>query len=197
MHRRTTPRVKRGKVQKKHRWELTPDYAHGRFDELRFEIQSPGRGYRHLLGRRDVERFLALLPDWDELSTGLQAVLLTPGEPRVEGYHYPGVVAVCAWEQDLWAVVDREHVNQHEELFLALGVAQEPLPGGRVRLLWTRPQARAYQLLHVLLHELGHHHDRITTRSCRGTARGEPYAEAYAHRYAREVWDGYSRAFAE
>lgn len=195
MHPRTTPGVRRGEVQRKHRWELTPDYAHGRFDELRFDRQAPGREYRHLLGRRDVERFLALLPDWEELSTGLEAVLLTRGEPGLEGYHYPGVVAVCAWQRELWQVVEREHVDAHEELFRELGVAREPLPGGRVRLLWTRPQVRAYQLLHVLLHELGHHHDRMTTRSQRGCARGEPYAEAYAHRHADELREGYSRAF--
>ena len=197
MHRRTTPRVKRGKVQKKHRWTLTPDYAHGRFDELRFDRQAPGRGYQHLLGRRDVERFLGLLPDWDELSIGLQAVLLVPGEPRVEGYSYPGVVAVCAWPQELWNIVHGQHADDHEDLLRALDVAREPIPGDRVRLLWTRPQARAYQLLHVLLHELGHHHDRMTTRSRRESARGEPYAEAYADRYAEQVWDSYAQAFAE
>jgi hypothetical protein len=197
VHRRTTPRVKRGKVQKKHRWELTPDYAHGRFDGLRFDRRAPGRGYRHLLGRRDVERFLALLPDWDGLSTGLQAVLLTPGESNLDGYHYPGVVAVCAWPQELWQVVYQEHVDEHEDLFRELDVARESLPDGRVRLLWTRPQARAYQLLHVLLHELGHHHDRMTTRSRTTCARGEPYAEAYAQRYAGELWENYARAFAE
>ena len=197
MHRRTTPRVKGGKVQKKHRWELTPDYAHGRLDELRFDRQAPGRGYQHLLGRRDVERFIALLPDWDELSTGLQAVLLTRGEPRLDGYYNRGVVAVCAWPQDLWRVVHGQHVDDHDEVLRALDVARERLPGDRVRLLWTRPQARAYQLLHILLHELGHHHDLMTTRSRRECARGESYAEAYAHRYAEQVWESYARAFGE
>jgi hypothetical protein len=196
VHRRTTPGVRRGTVQKKHRWELTPDFAHGRFDELRFDSQAPGRGYRHLLGRRDVERFIALLPDWEELSTGLEAVLLTPGEPGLDGYHCPGVVAVCAWPQGLWQVVHREHVDEHEDLLRSLDVVTESLPRGRVRLRWTRPQARAYQLLHVLLHELGHHHDRMTTRSRRGSARGERYAEAYAHRNAGELWESYVRAFA-
>jgi hypothetical protein len=176
---------------------LTPDYAHGRFDELRFDSQAPGRGYRHLLGRRDVERFIGLLPDWDELSIGLEAVLLTPGEPGLDGYHDPGVVAVCAWPQDLWQIVHQEHVDEHEDFFRALDVVRESLPGGWVRLRWMRPQARAYQLLHVLLHELGHHHDRMTTRTQRRSARGEPYAEAYAHRYAGELWESYWRAFVE
>ena len=93
--------------------------------------------------------------------------------------------------------MNRQHVDEHEDLFRELDVAREPLPGSRVRLRWTRPQARAYQLLHVLLHELGHHHDRMMTRSQRRSARGEPYAEAYAHRYAGELWESYSRAFAE
>jgi len=197
VHRTTTPGVTRGKVQKKHRREPTADDAHGRVDELWFDRQAPGRGYQHLLGRRDVERFLGLLPDWDELSIGLEAVLLVPGEAGLDGYHSPGVVAVCAWPRELWHVVHGQHADDHEDLLRALDVAREPLPGDRVRLLWTRPQARAYQLLHVLLHELGHHHDRMTTRSRSRSARGEPYAEAYAHRCAERVWDSYARAFAE
>jgi hypothetical protein len=197
VHRSTTPRVKRGKVQKKHRWEQTRTTRTAASTNCGSTASPPAGGYRHLLGRRDVERFTAVLPDWDELSAGLQGVLLTRGEPRLDGYHSPGVVAVCAWQQGLWQVVDQEHVDEHEDLFRELDVAREPLPRGRVRLLWTRPQARAYQLLHVLLHELGHHHDRMTTRSRRGSARGEPYAEVYAHRYEGELWEGYARAFAE
>ncbi len=124
-------------------------------------------------------------------------MLLTQGEPRLDGYYDPGVVAVCAWPQDPWQVVHGQHVDDHDEVLRALDVARERLPGDRVRLLWTRPQARAYQLLHILLHELGHHHDLMTTRTRRECARGEPYAEAYAHRYAEQVWESYARAFGE
>lgn len=195
VHRRTTPGVVAGRVQRKNRRELTPDYAHGRFEGLRFDRRSPGRGYRHVVGRRDVDRFVRLLPEWDELSTGLEGIVLAPGEPRVEGWCTPGVVALCAWQADLETVEHRVHVEDHAEVLDVLGVRWEPLPRDRARVLWTEPTVRAYQLLHVLLHELGHHHDRMTTRSQRECSRGEGYAEAYATRHAARVLDDYLRVF--
>ena len=62
-------------------------------------------------------------------------------------------------------------------------------------LRFTEPQARAYQLLHILPHELGHHHDRITSRRGRRAGRGEPYAEAYANRVLEDIWPSYAREF--
>ena len=65
-----------------------------------------------------------------------------------------------------------------------------------VRVRWSEPSARAYQLLHILLHELGHHHDRMTTRSRPDRPpRGEPYAEAYAHRHEALIWERYLERF--
>lgn len=40
----------------------------------------------------DVERFIELLPDWEELSRGLDAVVLAPGSHYSYGYHRSGVV---------------------------------------------------------------------------------------------------------
>lgn len=189
--RRTTPKVKRGQVQRKHNHALTPDYVNGRF-----ERQSPGRGYRHLVGKRDVERFLALLPEWDQMSVGLEAILLAPAERAgPEGWCTKGVVALCAWPEGLWQVSHADHARDHAEILEALDVPSERLPGDRVRLLWTVETARAYQLLHVLLHELGHHHDVMSTRTKRYMSRGEGFAEAYAERHAGRVLEQYLRVF--
>ena len=38
--------------------------------------QRPGQGHRHLLTKRQLYQFIDLLPDWEELSLGLKAVLL-------------------------------------------------------------------------------------------------------------------------
>jgi hypothetical protein len=57
---------------------------------------------------------------------------------------------------------------------------------------WTEPQARAFQLLHILPHELGHHHDRITSRQQHTLGRGEPYAERYANQVLETLWPSYT-----
>jgi hypothetical protein len=63
----------------------------------------PGKGFRHLPKQRDVEAFIELLPDWHELSVGLNAIVLASGSDNdCMGWHEPGVVHVCAWEEDLW-----------------------------------------------------------------------------------------------
>jgi hypothetical protein len=77
-----------------HRLTITPDRRR----------KSTARGtssYRHLLKRRDVECFLEIVPDWHELSTGLNAIVLAPHGDCM-GWHEPGVVHVCAWEEELW-----------------------------------------------------------------------------------------------
>jgi hypothetical protein len=97
MHRKTAPKVKSGRVQKKNRWAETT-----RLDSIPLvERERPGDGYRHLLKVRDIEAFIGLLPEWDELSRGLDRIVLAAGEDGM-GYHELGTVAICAWEKDLW-----------------------------------------------------------------------------------------------
>jgi hypothetical protein len=142
-----------------------------------------------------MERFIALLPDWDELADGLQYVVLDAGEHNVDGWHDPGTVGLLAWDRDLWRHSSPDFVQEHQWLYDRLGVETVPEDETSVIVRWTEPTAKAYQLLHVFLHELGHHHDRMTTRSRNATARGERYAEAYANRYANQIWDAYEGEF--
>ena len=192
--RKTAPKVQGGRALRKNKWTLSTHYSQTREPEIRIDRQRPGRGYRHLLGKADVERFIALLPDWDELAAGLDAIVLAPGEPDTEGFHNTGVVAVCAWEADLWVTYHPGHYEEHRWITEKIGVPADRLKGA-VRLRWTEDTARAYQLLHVLLHELGHHHDRVTTRSQSRAARGEPYAEEYARRYFDQIFEQYRVSF--
>jgi len=144
--------------------------------------------------QRDIEAFIRLLPDWPELSCGLNAIVLAPGEYSIGGWHTPGVVGVCAWEADLWIDYAVSHYEDHKAILERLGVRSHEIKNG-VMCEFTEAQARAYQLLHILLHELGHHHDRMTTKSKVRASRGEPYAEQYALAYEARIWEQYQEIF--
>lgn len=199
-NRKSTPRVKRGRVQKKNNWSLTGDYYIVPQALPVIDRRDPGRGYRHLLYQKDIHAFIALLPEWQELSRGLNAVVLAPGSWRTDGYYdydlpeVGGIVAICAWHRDLWTEHTVEHHDEHRDILDRLGVECERRRDYAV-FKWTLSQARAYQLLHIFLHELGHHHDRMTTKRQVATARGEPYAEAYARKYEAVIWDRYLNVF--
>jgi len=193
--RKTTPKVKGGRVQKKNNWSPTTDAVLLAGTAVAFDRCRPGAGYRHLIRKADLETFIALLPDWDELAVGLRYVVLDAGEYEVCGWHTPGVVALCAWERGLWIDYYPDFVDEHRWLLDRLGVEVVREHETCVIVRWTETTAKAYQLLHVFLHELGHHHDRMTTRSRSTAARGEPYAETYAERYADRIWDAYEAEF--
>lgn len=194
IHRRTAPKVRRGRVQKKNRTQRTVRLAETH-DGPVIDRQKPGQGFRHLLLKRDVERFIALLPDWDRLSVGLHAVVLAPGEWNCQGWHMSGIVALCAWERELWYETYSWYFDDHRRVFDQIGLEAEDAPDDRMLLKWTESKARAFQLVHVLLHELGHHHDRMTTRSKRRSSRGEDFAERYPLDYADRIWDRYLNEF--
>jgi hypothetical protein len=137
------------------------------------------------------------------------------------GWCQQGVVAVCAWAHDLWwDLVEEPWIAEHQPILKRLDVTCQALTDDEAsarffegldvpaatrarwaaRLLkhrhfeipWTEPQARAFQLLHILPHELGHHHDRITSRQQRTAGRGEPYAEHYANQVLETLWPSYT-----
>jgi hypothetical protein len=217
IHRRTAMKVRDGRVLKKNNWRLDAgDYRTLPQDEIRLDRRKPPYGSRHLITIAQLRRFIALLPDWDEVAVGLDAIVLDSATDCA-GWCGPGVVAICAWDHDLWDWWPAKMVQEHDHILNQLDVDRVPIeqsdeyretseqlarlgvrltkPIGDVELRWTESQARAYQLLHILPHELGHHHDRITTRAGRNIGRGEPYAEAYANRVLEEVWPLYGRMF--
>ncbi len=195
-NRRTATRVRDGRVQKKNNWTRDQgDYFSRDQRDIRLDRSDPGPGFRHLVTIAQLREFVALLPDWDEIAVGLDAIVLAEGESHAMGWHTYGVVGVCAWEHGIWwDDCYPGFIRDHAELLDTLGVVPEK-SAGRYRLRWTEEQARAFQLLHILPHELGHHHDRITTRAKRLAARGEPYAEAYAYRVMDAVFPAYLERF--
>lgn len=191
--RKVTPRVKAGKVQKKNNHHPTYNYWDHEVPAPVIDRERPGSGCRHLLTKGDIERFIAILPDWEELSKGLKAIILAE-RSDCYGWADDGIVAVCSWDRDLWQDYRPDFFKEHRHVLERLGVETERLSSGEVRCKFTEAQARGFQLLHILLHELGHHHDRMTTKSKRHS-RGEPYAEEYALRYMDRIWNDYIRVF--
>lgn len=196
-NRKSAPEVSGGKVQKKNDWTRTPNYYSHNQREVIVERKRPGKGYRHVLTRRDILDFITLLPDWEELSYGLNAIVLAPGEEDTAGYHVFGVVHVCAWDEEMWLdyQCDTRFFQEHEPIFRRLGVPMDYSGDGYALCKFDDNTVRAYQLLHILLHELGHHHDRITTKAQRRAGRGEPYAEGYALAYETKIWNDYQQTF--
>lgn len=194
-YRKVTPKVVGGRPLRKNRHDLTPDLWRGNRGEFTIERERPGRGYRHLLRKSDIEEFLAMIPNWDELSEGLNGVLLAEAEPGIDGwYANAGVIGICAWRRDMWVKAKRRYYVEHRPLFKRLCVEYEQ-EDEHLLLKFTEDQARAYQLLHVFLHELGHHRDRMTTTKKQETGRGESYAERYALESEKEIWDRYFSVF--
>jgi hypothetical protein len=184
--RKTAPKVRDGKVQKKNRHAPTPSYWNTRQRIPVIDKEKPGRGFKHYLRKDHLTRFIQMLPDWDELSKGLDAVILAQGGGP-EGWFDDGVIGVCAWQRDPRNIVDIDYHRDHADIFNRLGVQSEKR-GNHYICTFSEEQVRAYQLLHIFLHELGHHHDRNTDH-------GEWYAEKYARQYESGIWLQYLREF--
>ena len=195
--RKSTPKVLGGKVHKKNNWQLSKDYYIAPEPQMVVvDRQRPREGFKHVLRKEDIYKFLELLPGWNQLAVGLNAIVLAPGSEWADGCYYScGVVHLCAWNEDLWVEYSESHYKDHADIFERLGVPVEELPSGDMLCKFDEASVRAYQLLHILLHELGHHHDRMTTRSQKRICRGEPYAETYAFEYEALIWERYWRAF--
>jgi hypothetical protein len=194
--RRTAMKVQFGRVQKKNNWKLDRgDYYALKQDEIRIDRRAPGRGHRHLITIAQLRTFLSFLPDWEEAAIGLDAIVLDRGHAVRMGICRPGVVEICAWNQQLWwHDLDPWFEAEHAHILDLLEV-ERVKRGYRVEARWTANQARAFQLLHILPHELGHHHDRMTNRSQLRLPRGEPYAEHYANVALEQIWPAYGRHF--
>jgi hypothetical protein len=196
-HRRTAPGVEFGEVRRKNNWRRSPScYSVPQWAPA-IDRRRPGPGYRHLLMKRDVERFVELLPHWDDVSRGLDVIVLDAGRWNCDGWYDRGVIGVCAWPVEMGYETSRRWYDHHREMLARLGVrVEDPGPDHEVMLHWTPDTARAYQLCHVFLHELGHHVDRMNTRSKRDNSpRGEDWADQYAWAYELMVLERYFEEF--
>jgi len=194
--RKTSTKVVQGKVQPKNR--IAPTWNNGSQEQGKtvvIERERPGQGFRHVLRKQDIVKFIGLLPDWEQLSKGLHTIVLARGEADCDGWHIPGAVGVCAWERQMWRKSTHYDCERDLDILQRLDV---PVVKQDRRLLvcqFSEASIRGFQLLRVLLHELGHHHDQMTTRSKNEPSRGETYAEAYAKHYEKVIWDRFLDRF--
>lgn len=194
-YRKTAPKVRAGQVLRKNRIQLSPQYALNQSGNPVIERHRPGAGSRHLIKKRDLDKFIELLPNWDSISVGLRAIILDEGRKYCMGWHRPGVIAVCAWEREISGEWCRYWLADHQPILEQLGVKREQVSEHYDFVHWSEVSARGFQLMHILLHELGHHHDRMTTKSRRRSARGEDFAEQYAIDLAGPLWTAYFDTF--
>ena len=166
-HRKTAPGIRNGRAQKKNNWDASPSWYWGEPPaRLVIDRRRPGEGYRHLLFKKDIERFIALIPNWAKLAVGLKVIVLATGERRTDGWYSQGVIAICAWRTQTSYELDRDWYDEHRGFLSRIGARVfDPGPSGDPVIHWTDDTARAYQLCHVFLHELGHHADRMHTRA--------------------------------
>ena len=195
INRKTTPKVKGGKPLRKNNHALTPNYWNTIQAEVQIDEQKPGKGYKHFLKKRDILRFLEIIPNWEYLSEGLDAIVLEAGNGRYDGvYNNNGVICIAAWEKEQDVLVNRTYYEEHKALFQRLGIKATEQKKG-VFCEFSVDQIKAFQLLHILLHELGHHFDRIMTRSRFKSSRGEQFAENFAYIKEKEMWVNYQEVF--
>ncbi|MEM1321676.1 MAG: hypothetical protein AAGG75_15570 [Bacteroidota bacterium] len=193
--RRTATRVKLGKTKHKNNHRLTPNYWNTAQKDLIIDVQKPGKGYKHFVKKRDLIQFISIIPKWNCIAEGLDAILLAEGGQDCDGwYNNNGVIAICAWEKEQDVLLHASYFEAHQPLFDRLNVKYEAQDGAYY-CDFTAQQIKAYQLLHVLLHELGHHYDRINTKSWNKAARGEQFAEQFAFEYESQMLDAYYSTF--
>ena len=194
MWRKTNPRVRDGRVQRKNRSETTRPHGPRRRSLPDIHREHPGRTYRHVVDEEDVRRLIALLPDWGVLSAGLEAIVLAQGDDDLQGWYRRGIIGLCAWDRDLEQLYDLWFVEQHAEVLEMLDVPVER-EAERMRCRFDEGSARDFSLLHVFLHEVGHHVDLMSTQRRRDCPCGEPFAESWAVERGRALWPAYARAF--
>ena len=194
MPRKTTPKVRDGRVHKKNRHARTPSYWNTPQRVPVVDKERPGKGYRHVLRKQDIHDFISIVPDWEQLSKGLNAVVLASDDFDGSGWDSDGVVGICAWGRDIETDWDLNFFDEHRALLDRLGVPWEN-KSKWVLGHFTESTVRAYQLVHIFLHELGHHHDHMRNYPEGSSSHEESYAERYALKYEAIILDRYCETF--
>lgn len=120
VQRKTAPKVRGGKVQRKNPRDVEASSHSG---PLRIRTDVPRWPNRHVLREEDIQKFIGILPDWEELSRGLEEVVLADrDEEDVDGWYLSGTVAICAWPDGFIDTWPAAHFEEHRELLRRLGV---------------------------------------------------------------------------
>jgi hypothetical protein len=130
-NRRTATKVKDGRVQRKNRHRPT---GH---DGYVLHRESPGRGFRHVVTKRDVQAFIDIIPEWHRFAERLEHIVLVTGNHDWYGlyrfYHREetGAIFLHAWADDLWMEIDTPWFEDHATIFESCGegIRYVPLHG--------------------------------------------------------------------
>jgi len=194
-NRRTATKVKNGRVQRKNRHRPT---GH---DGYVLDRESPGRGFRHVVSKRDVQAFIDIVPEWERFSERLERIVLTARSAGEDGaYEFfhreeTGAIYLHAWRDDLWTDLTVPYFDYHRHIFERLGVSHDRRDDC-VTCRFTEAQARAFMLLHIFMHELGHHYDYSRQKHL-GSSKGEDYAERFATSRFDQLFPAYMRVFGD
>ncbi len=193
--RRTATKVVNGQTRPKNRHVPTTHQGYV------IDRESPGKGYRHAVTKRDLQNFIDLIPDWTLLSHRLERIVLAVGSSSDDGCHEfyhreeTGAIFLHAWDENLWVPARSSYFQMHRDLLQRLGVSfdhrRDP-----IICYFSEQQARAFILLHVFMHELGHHWDRTHQKHLH-SKRGEDYAERFATRHFAQLFPAYVLAFGD
>jgi hypothetical protein len=192
-NRRTATKVKGGRVQAKNRHRPTVHEGYV------LDRESPGRGFRHVVSKRDVQAFIDIIPDWPRYSERLERIVLAAYDDGCDGAHKfyhreeTGAIFLHAWREDLWTDLSKPYFHSHQQIFDEFGVSYDRQKEV-VACRFTEDQARAFALLHVFMHELGHHYDIIHQKHL-GACKGEEYAERFATSRFQQLYPAYVRVF--
>ena len=157
--RKVTPKVRNGKVQKKdrHQWTEFQDLL----DENTFSTikMKPEEGYIHVVDQKCVLDFVSLIPDWENISKGLSALVLDSEgcNHQTDINYYPKSyhsIWLSAFPKDMTLYWSKGFAMGHKKITDFLGVEQEEIDGGEIKTVWTKPKAQAWQLLHLFLYDL-------------------------------------------
>jgi hypothetical protein len=196
INRKANPRVIDGRVQKKNNATTTHNYYDHKEPELVIDRRRPGPGARHLLKIEDIRRFIEIIPQWETLSHGIDAIALLPYDDRTFGsYNYAGVIKIRAWPTKMWIEMDENLTHRKRWLIQSLGVETEELTYGGYLAKFTESQAKAFQLLGTFLHELGHHLDRMVCKGKHDCPGGEPFAIQFEQETQKIVWPEFIKRF--
>jgi hypothetical protein len=195
-YRKTAPGVRNGQTCRKNNWRPSPSWYRDPQSRLVIDRRRPGDGYRHVLLKRDIDRFVNLVPNWAELVVGLDVIVLDRGGRGCDAWYDRGVVGLRAWPTNSRSEVGADWFREHCDFLTRIGARTEGDDPDDMVIHWTPGTVRAYQLCHLFLHELGHHRDRMQTRTKTDNGpRGQEFAEQYAWDFEFQIWESYLEEF--
>ncbi|TQV87285.1 hypothetical protein [Aliikangiella coralliicola] len=193
-NRKTSPKVIGGLVQRKNNHVKTARLGYV-VDRVR-----PAKGFTHVLTKKDIHDFVEIIPDWCEISVGIESIILDSGNDDFDGLyeHFnregTGIIWLSAWRREMWVELNKSYFQAHHHYFKCIGVVCEEKEESWL-CYFTQAQAKAFMLMHVFLHELGHHVDRLRSKNQKVMNGGEEFAEKYAKRRFDELWPRYVEQF--